>query len=81
MKIKVLYFASLKDKLKKKEDIIDLKEGSKVEDLLNDIISKYPQIQELIQKCMIAVNEEYSSKDRVLNENDIVAIIPPVSGG
>lgn len=81
MKIKVLYFASLKDKLKKNEDIIDLKEGSKVEDLLNDIISKYPQIQELIQKCMIAVNEEYSSKDRVLNENDIVAIIPPVSGG
>jgi len=81
MKIKVLYFASLKDKLKKNEDIIDLKEGSKVEDLLNEIISKYPQIQELIQKCMIAVNEEYSSKDRVLNENDIVAIIPPVSDG
>jgi len=81
MKIKVLYFASLKDKLKKNEDIINLKEGSKVEDLLNDIISKNPQIQELLQKCMIAVNEEYSSKDRVLNENDIVAIIPPVSGG
>ena len=29
----------------------------------------------------IAVNESYAVNDLVLNENDIVAIIPPVSGG
>ena len=30
---------------------------------------------------MIAVNNEYATDDYVINENDEVAVIPPVSGG
>ena len=30
---------------------------------------------------MIAVNEEFSPTDTVLQEGDVVALIPPVSGG
>ncbi len=29
----------------------------------------------------IAINESYADDDKLLNENDVVAIIPPVSGG
>jgi molybdopterin synthase sulfur carrier subunit len=30
---------------------------------------------------MIAVNSEYASEDDRINENDEIAVIPPVSGG
>ena len=41
---------------------------------------KYPQLKE-INSYAIAINESYASNETVLKENDIVAIIPPVSGG
>ena len=34
-----------------------------------------------IENYAIAVNEEYVSEEYKLNDNDVVAIIPPVSGG
>lgn len=34
-----------------------------------------------IDAFTVAVNEEYVEKEFVLKDNDIVAIIPPVSGG
>jgi molybdopterin converting factor small subunit len=30
---------------------------------------------------MVAVNEQYASRDRELREGDEVALIPPVAGG
>lgn len=30
---------------------------------------------------MVAVNSEYAKDDLTLNENDEIALIPPVSGG
>lgn len=41
---------------------------------------KYPQLKE-INSYAIAINESYASNETVLKENDMVAVIPPVSGG
>ena len=40
----------------------------------------FPQLKN-INTYAVAVNEIYATDDVVLKENDIVAIIPPVSGG
>lgn len=34
-----------------------------------------------LQTVMVAVNEEYADDNEVLKDNDVVAFIPPVSGG
>lgn len=81
MKIKVLYFSSIKDKLKKKEDIFNIEENSSLEDLIFLLKEKYPEIAESLDKSMFAVNEEYADKSTKLKEGDVIAIIPPVSGG
>ncbi len=81
MKIKVLYFSSIKDKLKKKEDILDITENTTLEDVISLLKEKYPEIAESLDKSMFAVNEEYADKDKILKEGDTVAVIPPVSGG
>ena len=41
---------------------------------------KFPQLQNL-NSYAIAVNEEYAEDALTLKNGDIVAIIPPVSGG
>ncbi len=81
MKIKVLYFSSIKDKLKKKEDVLDISENTTLEDVISLLKEKYPEIAESLDKSMFAVNEEYADKDKILKEGDTVAVIPPVSGG
>jgi molybdopterin synthase sulfur carrier subunit len=81
MRIKVLYFSSIKDKLKKNFEEIDIKEKATVKELINVLKEKYPQIKENLDKALVAVNEEYADDETVLKEGDTVALIPPVSGG
>lgn len=35
----------------------------------------------LVERCAIAVNEEYAGDEVVLKPDDRVALLPPVSGG
>ena len=51
-----------------------------VAELRNWLNTGFPEFQTLA-KYMIAVNEEYALEDLKLNEGDVIAIIPPVSGG
>lgn len=53
--------------------------GHTVEQLRDALIQKYPGMQG--SAVQFAVNEEYALPDDVLNEGDVVALIPPVSGG
>ena len=81
MKVKILYFASLKDKVKKSYEYLDIKEGNSIRELKELLIEKYPEIKDILDKSMVAVNESYVEKDTILNNNDTVAFIPPVGGG
>ncbi len=81
MKVKVLYFSSIKDKLKKSSEEIELKENSSVSNLKEVLKDKYPEISKHLENVMIAVNEEYVSDEYRLKQGDTVALIPPVSGG
>ncbi|ACO04205.1 MAG TPA: molybdopterin converting factor subunit 1 [Persephonella sp.] len=81
MKVKVLYFSSLKDRIKKSQEVIDIKEKTTVGEFIKILKERYPELEKNFDNVMIAVNEEYASSDQVLKEGDTVAIIPPVSGG
>jgi len=81
MKIKILYFSSLKDKLKKNSEEIQFEQNINVQDLINFLKEKYPEISQSFENIMIAVNEEYVDNKTELKDGDIVALIPPVSGG
>ncbi len=81
MKVKVLYFSSIKDRLKKNKEFFEIEENSTVSDLIKEIQKKYPDLSENIKKIMVAVNEEYADMQTKLKNGDTVALIPPVSGG
>ncbi len=54
--------------------------GGRVGDLLEALRAKYPALNG-IKSLLIAVNGEYADPDQLLQPNDEIAIIPPVSGG
>lgn len=60
---------------------VELPAGATVGELRTALIAAAPALASLAQRSMIAVNEEYASNATSLNEGDVAALIPPVSGG
>lgn len=80
MNINLLLFGITTDLLGTSSLNIELESNSSVADFKLMMQKKYPQLVNL-HSYAIAVNEEYAQDDVLLKENDVVAIIPPVSGG
>ena len=77
MKIKVLLFAGLREKMGQGEMVLDLIKGSRVSDLKKSL-----ELEETFWKSLaFAVNQTYSPESSLLQEGDEVALIPPVAGG
>ena len=80
MKIKILFFGMVKDITNKSSVELKFDKNEDVNYLVSLLEKKYPKLLS-INDFSVAVNEEYVERDIVLKNNDIVAIIPPVSGG
>lgn len=80
MKIQLLLFGIATDLLQTSSVEFEVSENCTIADFKIEIKNKYPQLEN-INSYAIAVNETYASDETLLNQNDVVAIIPPVSGG
>lgn len=80
MKITVLLFGIIRDIIGENTLELDLEKAILIGQLKQDLLKKYNNLQQY-SNFSIAVNEEYVELNYVLQPNDIVALIPPVSGG
>jgi len=80
MRVRILYFARLREALGLGEETLELPDGAEVEMLLRTLRSRHPPLRGF-GELLVAVNAEYASLDRGLREGDVVALFPPVSGG
>jgi molybdopterin synthase sulfur carrier subunit len=78
--IKVMLFAGIAEKAKQNQLQIE-EDGLSIRDLRSWLSEQYPSISEDITQAMVAVNEEFVDESTLLQAHDVVAIIPPVSGG
>lgn len=53
--------------------------GKTVSDLKIELTAIYNLPK--METVMTAINEEFASNDEVISEGDVIAFIPPVSGG
>jgi molybdopterin converting factor subunit 1 len=81
MKVKVKFFAMLKERTGVAEAIKEIKEGSTVGELWGTLQRDYPKLAVPGIRLLYAVNQEYVTADHVLKEADEIVFIPPVSGG
>jgi MoaE-MoaD fusion protein len=76
VQVTVRLFAGLRERAGTAERELDLPDGSAVEDAWRELgFGTQPP------GLLFAVNRRYVEPDRVLNEGDELAVIPPVSGG
>lgn len=80
MKISVLFFGITTDLVGQNSISLTMQKNTSVKNLKNLLKNNFINLKN-INDFAIAVNEEYASDELILNENDIVAVIPPVSGG
>jgi len=81
MKIRALFFASIREITGCKEMEFDISEGTRVGQFRRELVDRYPGMAPLEKVLSVAVNAEYADDDVVLMPDAEVALIPPVSGG
>jgi molybdopterin synthase catalytic subunit len=81
MQVRVLYFALLRDRAGERQEEVSLPDGAKVRDLRTRLGEIHPNLVELLQSAIFAVNREFAFPDEALTDGDEVAVFPPVSGG
>jgi molybdopterin synthase catalytic subunit/molybdopterin converting factor small subunit len=79
MQVRILPFGVLKESLGSDPFALDLPGGTSVAELLARLGVQFPAIEEL--GIAVSVNAEYAGRGHVLEENDEVGLLPPVSGG
>ena len=81
MKIRLLFFAVLRDIAGRSEDVLELPDGTRAGDVWQRLRDEHAALRDYIQPPMIAVNESYVAPDQPLRDGDELAFIPPVAGG
>lgn len=81
MKIRVLYFANLRDLFGCSEEDISLQTGATLESLAQELSRRVPDLAGQIQSLAWGVNLELAPIGTALRDGDEVALLPPVSGG
>ena len=81
MKVRLLFFAVLRDITGKSAADLEVESGTTARRVWEQLRAQHPQLSAWTQPPMTAINEEYASPDRLLDEGDELAFIPPVAGG
>jgi molybdopterin converting factor subunit 1 len=81
MTVRVRFFASLRERLRRGELLCELPDGATVADLWQSLCAAHDGLARLRTSVSFAVNREYVGAEHALVDGDEVGIIPPVSGG
>lgn len=79
--IRVMFFASLKDRAGVKETLLELPQGARVADLKARLREDFPGLVEALDSALVSLNREFAFDEDVIPAGAEAAIFPPVSGG
>jgi molybdopterin synthase sulfur carrier subunit len=81
MKVHVQFFSRLRELAGKPEMDLELPEGTKVTDLLDNLYARVPALREWDKSLLVARGVEFVTRDQRLQSADQISIMPPVQGG
>ncbi len=81
MKITLRLFGQLRELAKCDATDIEVKKGTKIGDLVWLVGERFPNMRQHLKVVSFSIDNEYASKDTVLNEGNEVSLLPPISGG
>jgi len=80
-KIRVLFFATLRQRAGMKSLELEVPDDMDVQGLRGQLSRDYPALEESLKTVVVAINREFAFDDFVIPPNGEVALFPPVSGG
>ncbi len=81
MRIRVRFFAILKDRAQTSASELQLEDGATIESAIAQIAQQFVSLREFLPRVAFAVNQQYVPPTTPLHDGDELALIPPVSGG
>jgi molybdopterin converting factor small subunit len=81
VKIRVQFYAQLRDQIGMRELDIELVEGAAVRDLLEKVYAQQPALRPHDKSILIGAGVEFVDRNYKLKPRDEISIMPPVQGG
>ena len=79
--IKVLFFATLRDRAGIKSLEMEISPETTVQNLKEQLVESYPGLKETMDSIVISINREFAFDENIVPDGAEVALFPPVSGG
>lgn len=79
--VRVLFFGAARDVVEANALDLSLAKPATVASAFHQLVTRFAQLERFGRSLLFAVNQEYATPDTQLNENDELAVFPPVSGG
>jgi molybdopterin synthase catalytic subunit len=81
IKIRVLFFGAARDLVGAGTVDLAVNSPATAASAFEKVVARFPDLKRFGRSLLIAVNQEYATADQALQENDELAVFPPVSGG
>ena len=79
--VTVLFFGAARDAVGRSEIDFSLKGNPTAANAFAQVLEEFPDLRRFGRSLLLAVNQEYASADREVQDGDELALFPPVSGG
>jgi molybdopterin converting factor small subunit len=81
MKVRVQFYAQLRELIGVHELELELPQGSTVRQLLDEVYVQKPQLRPHDKSILVGAGLEFVDRNYKLNPGEEMAIMPPVQGG
>jgi MoaD family protein len=81
MKVRVELYSRLKEIVDASLLELSLPENATVKDLFEQLKERYPQMRDFEKSVLFGIGVEFVDRSYLLNDGDVIAIMPPVQGG
>ena len=81
MKVRAEFYSRVKEILGASALELSLPKNATVNDLFEQLKETYPKLRDFEKSMLFGVGVEFVDRNHVLNEGDVIAIMPPVQGG
>ena len=81
MRVRVRFFAALREAAGQSEQTLDLPAGARVAEAWSALVAQHVALAPHGANLAAAVNRRYVAREETLAEGDELVFVPPVSGG
>jgi molybdopterin converting factor small subunit len=81
IKVRAEFYSVVKEIIDASAFELSLPKNATVNDLFERLKKSYPKLRDVEKSILFGIDVEFVDRTYVLNDGDVIAIMPPVQGG